>query len=109
MKNASVQVKGRVVDDQTRCVHYHSPLDVIALKFACCGQYYPCFYCHEEEAGHEPRRWRPDQFETRAVLCGVCRGELSIREYFAAGYACPFCAAAFNPGCRNHNHLYFET
>lgn len=45
-------VKGRTTDDQTRCIHYHSAVDIIAIKFKCCNTYYPCFYCHEEEAGH---------------------------------------------------------
>ncbi len=25
-------VFGRVLDDQTRCLHYHSPVDIVAIK-----------------------------------------------------------------------------
>lgn len=101
-------VKGKVVDESTRCVHYHSPLDVIAIKFKCCEEYYPCYYCHEEEAGHEPSVWKKDEFDTPAILCGVCKSELTIREYLSCQHQCPACKAFFNPNCHKHYHLYFE-
>lgn len=43
-----VQVYGAVVDAQTRCAHYATALDVIAIRFFCCGQYFPCHLCHQE-------------------------------------------------------------
>lgn len=43
---------GRTVDDQTRFLHYRSERDVVAIRFACCGEYYPCHRCHAECAGH---------------------------------------------------------
>jgi uncharacterized CHY-type Zn-finger protein len=49
-----VVVKGVEVDSKTRCRHYHSEKDIIAIKFKCCAVYYPCHFCHEETAGHEP-------------------------------------------------------
>ena len=60
MKNtkSKIIVKGKLTDTHTRCVHYHSPLDVIAIKFKCCNQYFACYYCHQEEAGHEPTLWQ---------------------------------------------------
>lgn len=100
-------VHGRVIDQQTRCVHYASPLDVVAIKFACCGEYYPCYRCHAEAAGHPAQVWPRTAFDTRAILCGVCRHELTIAEYLAAR-ACPHCGAAFNPGCHGHLHHYFD-
>jgi uncharacterized CHY-type Zn-finger protein len=33
-------VHGSEVDAQTRCVHYHSALDVISINMKCCGTYY---------------------------------------------------------------------
>ena len=45
-------VLGPVVDDMTRCVHYNTPVDIVAI-FACCGEYYPCHLCHQETAGHD--------------------------------------------------------
>ena len=101
-----VTVLGQTVDDETRCIHYHSALDVIAIKFACCGEYYPCHLCHEEAAGHPARVWPVSDRDEPAVLCGVCDAELTITEYLGVD-ACPRCAAEFNPGCRLHSHLYF--
>ncbi|RNE62384.1 CHY zinc finger protein [Cryobacterium tepidiphilum] len=100
-------VLGRPVDEQTRCVHYHSPLDVVAIRFRCCNEYYPCHLCHEEQAGHPAGPWPVSEQDAAAVLCGVCRSELAIREYLTAD-DCPRCGAGFNPGCRLHSRFYFE-
>lgn len=102
------RVLGPVVDDETRCVHYRTELDVIAIRFACCGEYYPCHLCHAESAGHPAEQWPVAERDRHAVLCGVCRGELSIAEYLSVD-SCPACDAVFNPGCRLHTHYYFET
>jgi uncharacterized CHY-type Zn-finger protein len=104
-----IEVKGKIVDNQTRCVHYRSDLDIIAIKFKCCNEYYPCFSCHEEEAGHEPQTWKKEEFDTLAILCGVCEHELTINEYLKSDAICPNCQAAFNPKCSIHYHLYFDT
>ena len=107
-ENLVLKIKGKLVDEYTRCVHYHSLLDIIAIKFRCCGEYYPCHNCHSEEAAHETEVWKKSEFDTKAVLCGVCKNEMTIREYLTSSSECPFCKAAFNPGCSNHYHLYFE-
>jgi len=99
-------VHGRLLDDETRCAHWHTELDVIAIRFACCGEYYACRDCHDELAEHEPAVWPAGDRSTRAVLCGVCETELTIGQY-AAVEACPACASEFNPGCRLHWNLYF--
>lgn len=101
-----MEVCGRTVDMQARCVHYRTSKDVVAIKFVCCGLYYPCFRCHEECADHAVVVWPEGRWQERAVLCGVCRTELTILEYRAAE-RCPSCLAEFNEGCRNHAHLYF--
>jgi uncharacterized CHY-type Zn-finger protein len=101
------RVLGSPVDEQTRCTHYRTPLDVVAIKFRCCLEYYPCHLCHEESAGHPAVQWPVEEQDAEAVLCGVCRTELSAREYLAV-HDCPRCAAPFNPGCRLHADLYFE-
>lgn len=103
-----MSVKGKLTDEQTRCVHYHSPLDIIAIKFKCCNEYYACYRCHAEQAGHTSRVWAKNEFDTKAILCGACKSEMSIAVYYDCNYQCPFCRALFNPGCKNHNHLYFE-
>lgn len=103
-----VRVLGIGVDAQTRCAHYHAPWDVVALKFKCCGGWYPCIDCHRAVADHAVAVWPIAERSAQAVLCGVCGARLAIDEYLAAASACPRCGAAFNPGCALHHHLYFE-
>jgi uncharacterized CHY-type Zn-finger protein len=102
------RVLGPVVDDMTRCVHYNTPVDIVAIKFACCGEYYPCHLCHQETAGHDAQQWGLDERDQKAVLCGACGTELTIAAYLATD-ECPTCRSPFNERCRLHVHLYFET
>lgn len=103
------KVYGVDVDAQTRCAHWHSPIDIIAIKFKCCKRFFPCYECHAEMETHQPEVWSKDEFETKAILCGVCGHQLSVSEYLACDSICPQCASKFNPGCAKHYHLYFET
>jgi uncharacterized CHY-type Zn-finger protein len=103
-----IAVHGVNLDEQTRCAHWRSPLDVVAIKFVCCGKYYACHECHRELESHESVVWPRQRFGEPAVLCGVCRTELSVDTYLSSTFECPFCAAGFNPGCADHYHLYFE-
>jgi uncharacterized CHY-type Zn-finger protein len=102
-----VVVRGTGVGPETRCRHYASNRDVIAIKFPCCGTYYPCHRCHRELADHPAKQWRTDEFDERAVLCGVCGSELSVESYLNCESTCPDCSVAFNPGCYDHRHYYF--
>lgn len=102
------RVLGVDLDPETRCAHYHSPLDIIAIKMKCCGMYYACKDCHAALAGHEIERWPKQEWTEKAVLCGHCWTELSIAEYLASNYHCPFCYAPMNPGCAKHYRDYFE-
>jgi uncharacterized CHY-type Zn-finger protein len=102
-------VRGINLDAQTRCVHYRSVVDIVAIKMKCCGIYYACKDCHEALAGHAFAVWPRGEWDARAVLCGACGVEMTIREYLGCRAACPGCGAAFNPGCRVHHHFYFET
>lgn len=101
-------VLGVDVGPETRCAHYDSGLDVVALRFPCCDRYYPCFDCHAGVADHDPVRWGVDDADREAILCGVCGHELTVRAYLEGDDACPACGVAFNPGCRRHAHHYFE-
>lgn len=101
-------VRGVDVDAETRCAHYHSPLDIIAIRLRCCGEYYACKECHDALADHALAQWPPDSFGTRAVLCGACGTELAISQYLSSGNRCPECNAAFNPRCSSHHHFYFH-
>jgi uncharacterized CHY-type Zn-finger protein len=103
------EVRGLNLDPQTRCLHYHSPLDIIAIKMKCCGTYYACKDCHDALAGHSIEVWPEAEWGQKAILCGACRAELTIYAYLECNSVCPACQAPFNPGCRNHHHFYFAT
>jgi len=105
---SKIEVFGKVMDDQVRCEHYHSELDIIAIKFKCCDKYYPCFQCHLETTDHAPQAWPGHEWHTKAILCGNCKTELTINEYMGSGNQCPHCNARFNPNCSKHYHLYFQ-
>jgi uncharacterized CHY-type Zn-finger protein len=100
-------VKGIKVDEQTRCAHYHSAIDIIAIKFYCCKKYYACYYCHEEQSNHPPIKWPQEKWEEEAILCGNCKSELSIHEYMKRSQ-CPKCKHGFNEKCSLHYPLYFD-
>jgi uncharacterized CHY-type Zn-finger protein len=103
-----VEINGIDVDAETRCGHYHGPDDIVALKFKCCGNWFPCHQCHAELAGHVASVWPKEELGALAVLCGACGRELSIREYFECDSMCPSCRRQLNPDCARHYHLYFE-
>jgi uncharacterized CHY-type Zn-finger protein len=105
----SLQVRGVDLDPHIRCAHYHKAFDVIAIKMKCCGVYYACKDCHEALAGHEIQVWPQSEWTQKAVLCGCCRTELSIKDYMASEHCCPGCGAKFNPDCRKHYRFYFES
>jgi len=100
-------VHGVDMDTETRCAHYGTERDVVALRFGCCSDYYACYKCHRELADHDGEPWPATEREASAVLCGVCETTLTAREYIAAD-SCPNCEAAFNPGCASHYGTYFE-
>lgn len=101
-------MRGVDVDPQTRCGHYNGDRDIIAIKFKCCGGWFPCYECHEAVAGHKAAVWLRSEFYEAAILCGNCGHCLTINEYMNCDSQCTECEAGFNPGCSNHYHLYFE-
>jgi uncharacterized CHY-type Zn-finger protein len=107
VKIGDATVLGVDVDPQTRCAHYHSERDIIAIKFKCCDEWFACHQCHAELAGHSAQVWPKEEFDERAVLCGNCGRQLTIREYLQSESACPHCQSQFNPGCAKHHHFYF--
>jgi uncharacterized CHY-type Zn-finger protein len=108
MPEADPAIHGRLLDAQGRCAHYRGPLDIVAIRFRCCGKYYACHACHDELESHASARWRRTHGAERVALCGACRAELTLAEYLSCGHRCPRCGAGFNPGCAGHRHLYFE-
>lgn len=109
MATRSPQVTGIELDAETRCVHHHTSLDIIAIKLKCCGTYYACKDCHIALADHAIEPWPQNMWTEKAVLCGCCGSELSIKDYMASADRCPVCRAHFNPGCAKHHHFYFES
>lgn len=102
------KVYGVEIDEQTRCAHWNSELDIIAIKFKCCERWYPCFECHSAVANHSAKVWPLVERSAKAILCGACGHRLAITEYLECNSKCPKCAHEFNPGCAKHYHLYFE-
>ncbi|HEY2358568.1 MAG TPA: CHY zinc finger protein [Phenylobacterium sp.] len=102
-------VRGLSLDPQTRCAHWRSELDIIAIKMRCCGTYYACRECHDELAGHDAAVWPAEEFDQLAILCGACGAELSVATYLGCESQCPHCRASFNPGCHKHRQFYFAT
>lgn len=102
------EVHGLQLDPETRCLHWHGPTDILAIKFRCCNLYYACYECHAALADHPAETWPQSEFSTKATMCGACRSELTIEEYLNSGARCPRCGAQFNPRCALHHHLYFE-
>ncbi|MGC1878297.1 MAG: CHY zinc finger protein [Rhabdochlamydiaceae bacterium] len=88
-------------------MHYHSPLDIIAIKFKCCGHYFACRSCHDALADHPAELFNSSEFQEQAILCGSCGAELPIATYLTCDAQCPHCEALFNPGCKEHWDLYF--
>ncbi|WP_323674693.1 CHY zinc finger protein [Halorubellus sp. PRR65] len=102
------EVFGVAVGPATRCAHYDTDRDVVAIRFACCERFYPCHACHDAVADHEATQWPRERFEELAVLCGACATGLSVATYLDCEHACPECGHAFNPGCAAHADRYFD-
>ena len=60
-----------------------------------------------EHVSHTIERWAENEFDEKAIMCGVCKHEMRIRDYMMVEM-CPRCKAHFNSRCKFHYHLYFE-
>jgi uncharacterized CHY-type Zn-finger protein len=103
-----IKVHGQLVDEQARCVHYRTDLDIVAIQFKCCGRYYGCYECHAEAESHDAMRWVADDLGRRALLCGACGSTLTIADYLGCDFTCSSCGSPFNPGCATHRDQYFN-
>ena len=101
-------LRGRAIDAQSRCTHWHGPTDIVAFRLACCDGWWPCIDCHAETAGHDAKPWPADRHGEPAVLCGACGHTMTPVAYVACASHCPACHAAFNPKCKPHWPQYFE-
>jgi len=100
---SSKGIYGKLVNDDSRCVYYHSPLDVIANKCGRCKKFYSCFKCHDELEDH---KFEPvESSEAETVMCGICGKTFSYKEYCGL-IECPSCKSPFNPMCAVHRNFY---
>ncbi|MFC3927964.1 CHY zinc finger protein [Streptococcus caprae] len=95
---------GLGLDSQSRCLHYHTELDIVSLKCQACQRYYACYQCHDSMEDHHFRASLPT--EIYPVLCGVCE-KLLTKDQYEQG-ACPYCTSPFNPKCKLHALIYFS-
>lgn len=102
-----VKVYGHLLDGETRCIHYHSELDIVALKCFACKRYYACYQCHNADEEHVYLAYPISLSKDVVVLCGHCQSELTISQYQLSS-ACPLCNHNFNPGCKAHAAIYFQ-
>lgn len=100
------KINGLLVDNESRCQHYHTVLDIVALKCFQCQKYYACYQCHDSLEDHKFRAYPCQLKEDKVLICGVCRQEMTIEEYQEA-VACPNCHSSFNPACSKHYDIYF--
>jgi uncharacterized CHY-type Zn-finger protein len=105
----SVAVRGVALEAQSRCAHWHGANDILAIKFFCCGEYFACYDCHAELAGHPAQVWPHERFGQMALMCGACGHQQTITSYLGDYSRCPQCRAEFNPRCALHHPLYFAT
>jgi len=102
-----IEAQGFLVDKQTRCIHYHSKLDIIALQCYDCKKYYACYRCHDSLENHPFEPYPLSLIQGKPILCGVCLKLLTYKQY-KESLSCPFCFSRFNPGCQNHKERYFK-
>lgn len=90
---------------ESRCSHWHSELDVLAIQAPCCQKFYACASCHDACEDHSLEPWPSStSVEHNALLCGVCRHSYSIRAYINGPEPprCQACGVDMNPGCKLH-------
>ena len=100
------QIHGLLVDKESRCQHYHSPLDIVALKCYDCQKYYACYQCHDHIEDHRFRAYPCHIRQDKVVICGVCLHEMTIENY-QKSVSCSHCHSRFNPACSKHYDIYF--
>ncbi|EOL43727.1 CHY zinc finger protein [Enterococcus caccae] len=102
-----MKIYGATIDNEGRCLHYQSSVDIVANKCYFCKKYYACFHCHDELEDHLFSAWpiSKDSNE-KIVLCGVCQSEMTAKDYQEHA-KCLNCGHLFNPGCSLHSQIYF--
>ncbi|QZA87667.1 hypothetical protein K0C01_07575 [Salinarchaeum sp. IM2453] len=102
-----IPLAGIRMDEQTRCEHYNSEVDIVSIRFPCCDTFYPCYKCHRSLTDHKAEQWECSEFDTEAIYCGNCGSVFTITEYINGGTQCPKCHSEFNAECEHHYERYF--
>lgn len=76
------KIYGFLVDNESRCQHYHTELDIVALKCFECLNYYACYQCHDSLEEHSFRAYPCQLKQDKVLICGVCQHEMTIEEYY---------------------------
>ena len=105
VKKTSRQIFGFIVDDEGRCIHYFSNLDIIANRCGKCGKFYSCYKCHDMAEQHTFLPVHPD--EKDSVMCGACGALYSYNDYSLLT-KCKKCSSPFNPRCALHKSCYVK-
>ncbi len=97
-------IYGIGLDNDARCVHYHTSEDVVAMKCAVGKNimHVTSVMMNWNSIPSKP----PTSIPKKPALCGHCRKLLSYRQYSAG--KCPFCSHLFNPKCSLHHNIYFS-
>lgn len=105
-------VRGFPIDNETRCIHWKGPNDIIALKFKCCPTvFFPCYTCHNVATTHKIEKFDLNiDYNVKCILCGHCKSQLTFKQYttFQNDLQCPMCKHKFNQSCKLHYNLYFN-
>ncbi|WP_105956605.1 CHY zinc finger protein [Apilactobacillus quenuiae] len=99
-----MKIYGIKVDSQSRCIHYHTKNDIVALMCQQCHKFYACYKCHDELNNHKFKPVKINQ--AKNILCGNCQTLLTYTQY-KLNY-CPYCQHRFNPKCIIHQSIYFK-
>ena len=99
----TLPIHGIDLDQNGRCMHYHTENDVVALSCAQCHRYFACYLCHDAIMTH---KFAPADPTDKSVMCGVCHQTMDYQDY--SQNECPNCHHAFNPKCVRHQDIYFE-
>ncbi|MBO0422426.1 hypothetical protein BCR22_07645 [Enterococcus plantarum] len=103
-----IKIFGATIDNEGRCLHYHSPVDIVGNKCYFCKKYYACFHCHDEQEDHLFLAWPiSKQPNEKVVVCGVCQTEMTASEY-KKQTECFHCGHLFNRNCLDHRQIYFN-
>ncbi|MBR1912450.1 MAG: hypothetical protein IJ828_08865, partial [Treponema sp.] len=87
-------IHGLITDDQGRCIHYNSVLDIVANRCSVCKKLYSCYKCHNELEDHP--FGAVSETEPDSVMCGVC-GSLYSYKAYSSLTSCRTCGSSFNP------------